>query len=113
MITIEEAKKAMDSFKAQGTSDEELLGALYLMFQDEKITLDELEALLDSLGYEFTDEEGNNTAQQYAVDYQQNLFYMERDYSFSIPEAYREDNQGFVNNPDKEVGLWFPNKYFN
>lgn len=63
--------------------------------------------------YYVTDEEGNNTAQQYAVDYQQNLFYMERDYSFSIPEIYREDNQGFVNNADKEVGLWFPNKYFN
>ena len=62
--------------------------------------------------YYVTDEEGNATAQQYGVDYQQNLFYMERDYSFSIPEAYQEDNQGFVNNPDKEVGLWFPNKYF-
>ena len=62
--------------------------------------------------YYVTDEEGNATAQQYGVDYQQNLFYMERDYSFSIPEVYQEDNQGFVNNPDKEVGLWFPNKYF-
>lgn len=60
--------------------------------------------------YYVTDEEGNATAQQYSVDYSQNLFYMERDYSFSIPEVYREDNQGYVDNPDSDVGLWFPGK---
>ena len=60
--------------------------------------------------YYVTDEEGNATAQQYGTDYVQNLFYMERDYSFSIPEIYREDNQGYVDNPDNDVGLWFPGK---
>lgn len=59
--------------------------------------------------YYITDEEGNVTAQQYGAEYNQNLFYMERDYSFSIPEIYRESEQGFVNNPDSEVGVWFPN----
>ena len=59
--------------------------------------------------YYVTDEEGNVTAQQYGAEYNQNLFYMERDYSFSIPEIYRESEQGFVNNPDSEVGVWFPN----
>lgn len=59
--------------------------------------------------YYITDEEGNATAQQYGVEYNQNLFYMERDYSFSIPEIYRESEQGFVTNPDSEVGVWFPN----
>lgn len=59
--------------------------------------------------YYITDEEGNITAQQYGAEYNQNLFYMERDYSFSIPEIYRESEQGFITNPDSEVGVWFPN----
>ena len=59
--------------------------------------------------YYVTDEEGNVTAQQYGAEYNQNLFYMERDYSFSIPEIYRESEQGFVNNPDSDAGVWFPN----
>ena len=59
--------------------------------------------------YYITDEEGNVTAQQYGAEYNQNLFYMDRDYSFSIPEIYRESEQGFVTNPDSEVGVWFPN----
>lgn len=63
--------------------------------------------------YYVTDEEGNNTAQQYGVEYNQNLFYMERDYSFSIPEIYREDHQGFISNSDADVGIWFPTKFFD
>ena len=56
MITIEEAKKAMDEMMAQGTSEDDMLGILYLMFQDDKISFDELEALVDALGYEITEE---------------------------------------------------------
>ena len=59
--------------------------------------------------YYVTDEEGNITAQQYGADYNQNLFYMERDYSFSIPEIYRESEQGFITNSDADAGVWFPN----
>ena len=59
--------------------------------------------------YYTTDEEGNATAQQYGAEYNQNLFYMERDYSFSVPEIYRESEQGFVDDPDKDAGIWFPN----
>lgn len=59
--------------------------------------------------YYITDEEGNATAQQYGAEYNQNLFYMERDYSFSIPEIYRESDQGFITNSDSEAGVWFPN----
>ena len=35
------------------------------------------------------DEEGNPAAQSFAQDYKQQLFYMLRDYSYSIPEQYR------------------------
>lgn len=57
MITIEEAKKAMMQFKeTNGATDEDLLGILYAMFVDGKITFEELDALVDSIGYELTEE---------------------------------------------------------
>ena len=68
MITIEEAKKAMDEMMAQGTSEDEMLGFLYLMFQDDEISFDELEALVDALGYEITEEFRNMSPEQQKTD---------------------------------------------
>lgn len=55
-MTPEEASKAFADLKAQGTSDEDLINALGQMFQDGKITKDQLGELLNQMGYEFTDE---------------------------------------------------------
>ena len=49
------------------------------------------------------DEEGNASAQMFKQDYQQQLFYMLRDYSFSIPEEYREHQQGVIAISDKDL----------
>lgn len=49
-----------------------------------------------ALKYYSTDEEGGYAAPKYEEDYRQGLFYMERDYSFSIPEEYRADEQGYL-----------------
>lgn len=46
--------------------------------------------------YYTTDEEGGYAAPKYADDYEQGLFYMLRDYSFSVPAEYRAENQGFI-----------------
>lgn len=54
-----------------------------------------------------TDEEGNQTALQYQADYTQNLFYMERDYSFSVPVEFQATEQGFVEGLNNH-GLSFP-----
>ena len=91
---------------AGGTTDPD-----YNMFPDKYVR----SVLVTGAAYKYyvTDEEGNNTAQQYGAEYNQNLFYMERDYSFSIPDIYREDNQGFVTDSDKDVGIWFPTKFFD
>ena len=43
-----------------------------------------------------TDEEGIATAQQYAYDYNTNLFIMERDYSNLVPDEYKADSQGYL-----------------
>lgn len=56
MITVQEAKKAIEELKAQGTSEEDLLGILYHMYQKSEIDLDEFTTLTDALGYELTEE---------------------------------------------------------
>ncbi len=55
-MTREDAQKAFEEFKTQGKTDEELAAMLYMMFQDEKINLEELEILLDVLGWKLTEE---------------------------------------------------------
>lgn len=55
-MTIDEAKKAFDEMKAQGADDNAILGTLYRMFQDDKIDVEQLGALVNVLGYELTDE---------------------------------------------------------
>lgn len=58
--------------------------------------------------YYTTDEEGNYAAPKYEEDYKQGLFYMERDYSFRIPQEYRADDQGYVNIEGMDQGLVVP-----
>lgn len=57
--------------------------------------------------YYEVDEEGNNTAPLFAQDYQQQLFYMLRDYSMCVPIQYRAtEPQGML--PLGEDTLNFP-----
>lgn len=55
-MTREEASKFFDEQKANGMSEDEILAVLYKMFQDDKIDLDQLEALCAVMGYELTEE---------------------------------------------------------
>lgn len=55
-MTFEEAKKAIDGFKENGRTDEEIVATFYLMFQDDKINVEELKNLVGLVGYELTDE---------------------------------------------------------
>lgn len=55
--------------------------------------------------YYEVDEEGNASAQMFAQDYQQQLFYMLRDYSLSIPTEYRaEVVQGAIELDNEKLG---------
>lgn len=57
MITIQDAIKSMKEYQAQDSvSDEEMVGILYAMFQEDKLTVNELGAMLDGLGYELSEE---------------------------------------------------------
>lgn len=55
-MTIEEAKKALEQLKSEGYSEEDIVKTLYLMYANDKMDLDDLRALTELMGYEFTDE---------------------------------------------------------
>lgn len=55
-MTEEEAKSALDQLKSQGSSDDDLLGGLYLMFKNGDIDVDQLSSLVGLMGYTLTDE---------------------------------------------------------
>ena len=63
-MTLEEAKKAIDGFKAEGMTDEEIVVVLHDMFVDDKLTLDELNDLVGLVGYEITDEFRNMSPEE-------------------------------------------------
>lgn len=58
--------------------------------------------------YYTTDEEGSYAAPKYEEEYRTALFYMERDFSFSIPQCYRADEQGYVEIDGSDSGLVVP-----
>lgn len=50
--------------------------------------------------YYVVDEEGTSTAQQFGTDYSRNMFIMQRDMLYNIPEEYQADSlQGTVVSP--------------
>lgn len=55
--------------------------------------------------YYEVDEEGNASAQMFAQDYRQQLFYMLRDYSMAIPQDYRAETvQGVIALDNEKLG---------
>lgn len=88
-----------DLINASGEADVD-----YNVFPDKYIR----SVVVVGTAYKFytTDEEGNMTAVQYGRDYTQALYYMERDYTFSVPELYRAENQGILDNDEKDTGIW-------
>ena len=55
-MTLKEAKQVIDEFLAQGEEEESIVSALYIMYQDGDLKLEELQKLIGLLGYEFTEE---------------------------------------------------------
>ena len=55
-MTVKEALHAIETLRAQGETDESMLATFYAMFQDDVITIDELDDLCQLIGYELTDE---------------------------------------------------------
>lgn len=55
-MTLDEAKKAIEQLKAEGHSEEDILGGFYKMFQNDELAYDELDGIVNLMGYHLTDE---------------------------------------------------------
>ena len=55
-MTVDELKKAIAIIKKEGHSDEEILYSFYRMYQDDKLTLTELDLVVNVMGYHLTNE---------------------------------------------------------
>lgn len=55
-MTVDEMKQAITQLKADGRSDDDILGAFYKMFQDDKLDLEQLDGVVNLMGYHLKDE---------------------------------------------------------
>ena len=55
-MTEAQVNQVIETLKNDGKSEEEILGAFYKMFQDDKINFEQLEALTEALGWHITED---------------------------------------------------------
>lgn len=55
-MTVEETKKAIEELKEKGITYEQICDALYKMYRDDKLDLDQFEALAKLTGYELNED---------------------------------------------------------
>ncbi len=55
-MTEQEVKQVIDGLKAEGYSEKEILGSFYKLFQNEELTLDQFDGLVNFMGYHLTDD---------------------------------------------------------
>ena len=67
-MTVEEAKKVIEELKAQGETEEDIVGIFFMMFQDDKLSLEEFEDLIGLMDYELTEEFKNMSPEQQKSD---------------------------------------------
>jgi len=98
--TIDDINAALSSGFPSFT---EFIAADYVNYPDYNFFPDRYIRSVVCLGaaYKFfiTDEEGIVTAQKYGYSYDDNLFYMLRDYIDQVPEAYQIDAGGTITTP--------------
>ena len=55
-ITADEIRQMYELFKNEGKSDEEIIAAIFLIFKDGEITIEEFKNTLNVLGYDLSEE---------------------------------------------------------
>lgn len=66
-MTIKEMQGVIDQLKAEGHDEQVILGAFYRMFQEDELTLDELDGIVNLMGYHLTDEFKNMSPEDQKV----------------------------------------------
>ena len=60
--------KVIEELKAQGETEDDIVGVFFMMFQDDKLTLEEFEDLIGLMDYELTEEFKNMSPEQQKSD---------------------------------------------
>ena len=89
-MTIEKAKKFFQEQKDEGQTEDEILGTLYAMFVDDSINLEQLEVLVNVLGYEITDEFKNMSPEDQKT---KGWAKEEKKYNLEDDEIFRGNNE--------------------
>ena len=55
-MTVEEVQESFEALRKEGATDDDILGVLYLMYQEDKLNTNQLREMIDILGYEFAPE---------------------------------------------------------
>lgn len=62
-MTMEDLNGLIEELKQEGNSEEDIVAGFYKMFQEDKISFEQLEALVHQVGWEITDEFRNMSAE--------------------------------------------------
>lgn len=104
-MELNELKTAVEEMKAQGTSEEDILGTFYLKFVDGEISLEEFEALASVLGKGLSDEfKGLSEEEQkkYALTEEEETEETEAESEPEETESDEEDDEETESEEDEE-----------
>ena len=55
-MTIDEIEEAIENLREEGMDDDALIGAVYMLFKEDKLNAEELRIVLNVMGYDLTEE---------------------------------------------------------
>lgn len=64
VTTAGEFRKMVDGLKDEGQTDTSIMIGLYAMFVDDKLTLDQFKTLIETMGYELSDDFLNKSPEE-------------------------------------------------
>ena len=103
-MTQEEAVKAINELKAQGATEENIVSAMYMMFRNDEIDINELSDFVKLVGFELTDEFMNMGPEDQKTKFFEDEFSNEEieDAKEITPEEAKEAKEGEEPSENKE-----------
>lgn len=99
-ITANEIKQTWDEFKAQGRTENDIIGAWYLMFKDGDITAQEFKTMLNVVGYDLSDEFMNMSEEEQKDE--DKFFELDEDSDKDLSKEEIEEAKEYKKDEDEE-----------
>lgn len=99
-ITANEIKQTWDEFKAQGRTENDIIGAWYLMFKDGDITVQEFKTMLNVVGYDLSDEFMNMSEEEQKDE--DKFFELDEDSDKDLSKEEIEEAKEYKKDEDEE-----------